>query len=65
MKFNFGFYSISLAALVAIGLGSFAMPQLELNLRRLSLKDNVQFSIGALNQKANFSKLGMGLKSGE
>ena len=58
MKIKFGLYAFSLVALIAGGFGSFAMPKLELHLRRLDLKENVQFTVGLLNQKANFSKLG-------
>ncbi len=33
------------------------MPKLELNLRRLTLKENVQFSLGTINDKADFTTL--------
>lgn len=49
--------SVSLFSLLVLTLISIADQRIEQNLRRLSLRDTVQFSIGPLNEQITFLKL--------
>jgi hypothetical protein len=49
--------SFSLLSLLTLTLIAMADQRIEQNLRRLVLRDNVQLSIGPLNEFTNFSKL--------
>lgn len=50
-------YSVALISLFTITILAFADQRIEQNLRRLVLRENVQFSIGGLTELVNFSKL--------
>jgi len=50
-------YSVALISLFTITIMAFADQRMEQNLRRLVLRENVQFSIGGLTELANFTKL--------